>query len=98
MAEYYELWKAAMIAKEEVSFFQEFFVKFYQAFIERDRWTQYLSGIGTTLLVTAIALGIGVVLGVLVAIVSCTVFKEKLTTLKFIAILTGVASIIFLNI
>ena len=69
MAEYYQLWKAAMIANEDVSFFQEFFVKFYQAFIEKDRWTQYLSGIGTTLLVTAIALGIGVVLGVLVAIV-----------------------------
>lgn len=36
-------------------------------------------------------------IGVLVALVSCTVFKEKLTTLKFIAILTGVASIVFLN-
>ena len=58
-----------MIANEDVTFFQEFFVKFYQAFIEKDRWIQYLDGIGTTLLVTAIALGIGVVLGVLVAIV-----------------------------
>ena len=37
-------------------------------------------------------------IGVLVAIVSCTVFKEKLTVLKFLAILTGIASIIFLNI
>ena len=37
-------------------------------------------------------------IGVLVAAVSCTVFKEKLTVLKFIAILTGVASIIFLNV
>lgn len=37
-------------------------------------------------------------IGVLVAIISCTFFKEKLTVLKFIAILTGVASIIFLNI
>ena len=36
-------------------------------------------------------------IGVLVAAVSCTVFKEKLTKLKFIAILTGVASIVFLN-
>ena len=36
-------------------------------------------------------------IGVLVAIVSCTIFKEKLTTLKFIAILTGIASIVFLN-
>lgn len=69
MAETYQLWKSMMIANEDVSFFQEFFVKFYQAFIEKDRWTQYLSGIGTTLLVTAIALGIGVVLGVLVAVV-----------------------------
>ena len=69
MAETYQLWKSMMIANEEVSFFQEFFVKFYQAFIEKDRWTQYLSGVGTTLLVTAIALAIGVVLGVLVAVV-----------------------------
>ena len=36
-------------------------------------------------------------IGVLVAIVSCTVFKEKLTVLKFLAILTGIASIVFLN-
>ena len=36
-------------------------------------------------------------IGVLVAIVSCTVFKERLTVLKFLAILTGVASIVFLN-
>lgn len=36
-------------------------------------------------------------IGVLVAIVSCTAFKEKLTVLKFLAILTGIASIIFLN-
>lgn len=36
-------------------------------------------------------------IGVLVAIVSCTLFKEKLTVLKLLAIITGVASIIFLN-
>ena len=69
MADYYALLKSALIAGEEVPFWGEFFVKFYQAFIEKDRWVQYLDGIGTTLLVTAIALSIGVVLGVLVAIV-----------------------------
>jgi His/Glu/Gln/Arg/opine family amino acid ABC transporter permease subunit len=58
-----------MISGEEVSFFQEFFVKFYQAFIEADRWKQYLDGVGTTLYVTAIALAIGIALGVLVAII-----------------------------
>ena len=48
---------------------QEFYVYFYQAFIEGDRWMQYLKGVGTTLIVTALALIIGIALGVLVAIV-----------------------------
>jgi His/Glu/Gln/Arg/opine family amino acid ABC transporter permease subunit len=69
VAEYYEYLTRLMISGEEVSFFQEFFVKFYQAFIEADRWKQYLDGVGTTLYVTAIALAIGIALGVLVAII-----------------------------
>lgn len=36
-------------------------------------------------------------IGVLVAVISCTVFKEKLTMLKLLAIITGIASIVFLN-
>ena len=52
----------------DLSFGQDFFVKFYQAFIESDRWRQYLEGVGTTLLVTALALVLGVVLGVIVAL------------------------------
>ena len=43
-------------------------MKFYQAFIEADRWLQYLNGVKTTLLVTALALILGVALGVTVAI------------------------------
>ena len=69
MEQYYVMWKALMKSGEELSFWQEFFVKFYQAFIENDRWLQYLEGMGTTLLVTAMALAIGVVLGILVAVV-----------------------------
>ena len=45
------------------------FFKFYQAFILNDRWVQYIQGVGTTLLVTAIALALGVVLGSVVALV-----------------------------
>ena len=67
--EQYQLWKTLMLSGEDVSFWQEFYVKFYQAFIEGDRWRQYLSGVGTTLLVTAMALAIGIVLGVLVAMI-----------------------------
>lgn len=69
MAELYAQWKSQMIAGDGITFWQEIFVKFYQAFIEADRWTQYLSGVGTTLLVTAMALVLGVMLGVLVAMV-----------------------------
>lgn len=58
-----------MINGEPVTFWQELYVKFYQAFIEAERWKQYLSGVGTTLYVTALALLLGIVLGVVVAIV-----------------------------
>ena len=67
--EQYQLWKALMLSGEEVTFWQEFYVNFYKAFIEGDRWRQYLNGVGTTLLVTALALSIGIALGVLVAMI-----------------------------
>ncbi len=69
MAQQYEVWSALMKSGEEVSLWQQTFVKFYQAFLENDRWLQYIEGVGTTLLVTAIALAIGVVLGGVVALV-----------------------------
>ena len=67
--EQYLQWKEILRSGGDLSFWQEFYVKFYQAFIEADRWKQYLEGVGATLMVTALALLIGVVLGVLVAIV-----------------------------
>ena len=69
LEQYYELWTGMIIAREDVTWWQDLFVKFYQAFIEKDRWLQYLEGCGTTLLVTAMALALGIVLGVLVAMV-----------------------------
>lgn len=67
--EQYEAWKALLRSGTDLPFWQEFYVKFYQAFIEKNRWLQYLEGVGTTLLVTAMALALGIALGVLVAIV-----------------------------
>jgi len=70
--ENYLLWKSLMTSIEtasSVKWWQEFYVYFYQAFVEGDRWLQYLKGVGTTLLVTALALILGVVLGILVAMV-----------------------------
>ena len=66
--ELYELWKPLM-RDGTASFWQEFYVKFYQAFIEGSRWRQYLNGVGTTLLVTAMALTLGILLGIVVAVI-----------------------------
>ena len=69
MAAQYELLKELLNSGTKLSFEQEFFYKFYQAFILKDRWVQYVQGVGTTLLVTAIALAMGVVLGSVVALI-----------------------------
>ena len=52
MAAQYELLKELLNSGTKLSFGQEFFYKFYQAFILKDRWVQYVQGVGTTLLVT----------------------------------------------
>ena len=69
MAAQYELLKELLNSGTTLSFGQNFFFKFYQAFILNDRWTQYIKGVGTTLLVTALALALGIVLGSVVALV-----------------------------
>ena len=67
--ENYLLWSEMMVKGESLTFWQSFYVKFYQAFIEADRWKQYLGGVGTTLYVTALALALGIALGVIIAII-----------------------------
>ena len=53
-------------ALEDPNFWQDAYMKFYNAWFEADRWKQYFQGLGTTIQVTVMALLIGVVLGVLV--------------------------------
>lgn len=69
MEQMYTTWKELAVSGGDLTFFQTFFVKFYQAFIEADRWLQYLNGVKTTLMVTAMALVLGICLGLLVALV-----------------------------
>ena len=68
LAQTFEAWRELML-DQEATWWQEFYVRFYQAFIEADRWQQYLEGVGVTIVATAMALAIGVVLGVLVAVI-----------------------------
>ena len=74
----YQQWKAMGAAGESLNLWQSFFVKFYQAFIEADRWKQYLEGVGSTLYVTAMALVIGVILGVIVAVIRTAHDQQRL--------------------
>ncbi len=67
--ELFEQLSALIKGGESITFFQKAYVYFYQAFILNDRWLQYFKGVGTTLLVTAMALVLGVVLGILVAVI-----------------------------
>lgn len=63
LAQLYETCKGL----ENPGIWQEFYVKFYNAWFFEDRWMSYFRGLGTTIEVTVIALIIGVILGVLVA-------------------------------
>ena len=51
------------------AFFSDFASKFYAAFLFKNRWLQYVEGVGTTLLVTAASLALGIALGALVAMI-----------------------------
>ena len=63
--------------------------QFHQSFIEADRWQRYLSGIGVSFTVTLGALIIGVILGVLVAVVRTLHDQQKSTEQNF---LLGIAN------
>ena len=56
-------------ALENPSFWQDAYMKFYKAWFYEDRWTMYFDGLVTTVQVTIMALLIGVILGVMVALI-----------------------------
>ena len=60
---------AQLVSGTDLPWWQDFFVNFYRAFVDGGRWTLSLKGVLTTLRVTALALIMGIVLGVLVAII-----------------------------
>ena len=94
MEQYYQLLSEEMIAGKDLSFWQEFFVKFYQAFIEKDRWLQYLRGVGTTLWVTAMALVLGILLGMVVAIIRASHDQQRPGHKNFLlGILNGICKV-----
>ena len=73
----YELLSQMAKSGQTLNVLQDFFVKFYQAFIVADRWQQYSKGVGTTLLVTAMALALGIALGSVVAMIRVAHDQQK---------------------
>ena len=65
----YEALTQAVQNGDKLTFFQSFYYNFYKAFCEGGRWKLYLDGILSTLEVTVLALIMGIILGVLVAVV-----------------------------
>ena len=68
-AQTYQTLAQALRNGDVLTFGQKFFINFYKAFVDGDRWKLYLKGIGITLELTITALVIGVILGILVAVV-----------------------------
>ncbi len=62
---------------------QDVYVKFCMAFLVGERWKLYLQGLVTTLELTACALVLGVVLGVLVAVVRTAHDQQRLGQRNF---------------
>jgi len=92
--ELYLQWKEMIASGVDLPFWQEFYVKFYQAFIYADRWQGYLKGVGTTLLVTVMALGIGVLLGILVALVRTAHDQQRPTQHNpILGVLNGICKV-----
>lgn len=66
-----------------MSFWQDFVQQFHTAFIEGDRWKLYLQGVGVTLQLTVAALIIGVILGVVVAVIRTAHDQQRLGRRNF---------------
>ena len=57
--------------------------RFYSAFIRFDRWQMYFEGLGTTLIIAAIAVCVGVFIGILLALINYV--NKKTGSLKILA-------------
>ena len=62
----------------DLPWWQDAFVGIYKAFFEESRWQLYLDGVLTTLWITAMALILGIVLGVVVAVIRTTHDQQRL--------------------
>lgn len=78
LAQWYEQMGQAILAGSVPNFGQRLLYDFYQSFIDGDRWKLYIQGLGVTLKITLMALCIGIILGVMVAMVRSVHDQQRL--------------------
>ena len=73
---------------------EKFLADFNQSFISGDRWLLYLKGVGITLEVAAVALILGVILGIIVAVIR-TIHDQQNPGRKngLLGLLNGIAKV-----
>ena len=69
LAELYSSLNQRIMGGETLPFAEKTFVGFYKAFVDGGRWHLYIDGVLNTLRITAMALILGVILGILVAVI-----------------------------
>ena len=69
LAELYSSLNQRITGGETLPFAEKTFVGFYKAFVDGGRWHLYIDGVLNTLRITAMALILGVILGILVAVI-----------------------------
>ena len=69
LAELYSSLNQRITVGETLPFAEKTFVGFYKAFVDGGRWHLYIDGVLNTLRITAMALILGVILGILVAVI-----------------------------
>lgn len=72
--------------------FADLSAQFYQAFIEQDRWLQYLEGLWVTIRVAFFALIIGIIIGVIVAVIRTAYESRRKTARGFGDICLNIAN------
>lgn len=78
MSQWYTKMGNILMSGKSLSFWQKIGYDFYQSFIEGSRWKLYVQGLGTTLTITVFALILGIILGILVAVVRTTHDQQRL--------------------
>lgn len=77
-----------LLAALPLSFFSEFPQKFYDSFILKNRYKYIVTGLGNTLLITVVAVVIGVILGTLIALIRVT-HQSNPKKLRFLNAVAG---------